>query len=209
VRERTDENDTDISRIQPYVTASFRLGVAENRLFQYQPGMTLGFRKSFERHHDDFSTRIAELTLVGSWHLGPRAAIHVGGAFWDASLEGDLDAADGMDTRREVTFHGFNNSKNQIRPFGGIEVTPIDRSQILVDVGWAPEFCYHCMNDVDKIKLKPVLSWGVRYEVAQWMRLESGVRVPDIGEANLLDAQIFGQVTFTSWALRRAVDSLK
>ena len=41
------------------------------------------------------------------------------------------------------------------------------------------------------------------------MNLESGVRVPDIGSANLLDAQIFGQVTFTSWALRRAVDSLK
>ncbi len=41
------------------------------------------------------------------------------------------------------------------------------------------------------------------------MNLESGVRVPDIASANLLDAQIFGQVTFTSWALRRAVDSLK
>ena len=41
------------------------------------------------------------------------------------------------------------------------------------------------------------------------MYLESGVRVPDIAAANLLDAQIFGQVTFTSWALRRAVDSLK
>jgi len=209
VRERTDENDTDVRRIQPYVTASFRLGVAENRLFAYQPGMTLGFRKSFERHHDNFATRIAELTLVASWHLGPRAAIHVGGAFWDASLEGDLDPADGMDLRREVTFHGFNDAKQQIRPFGGIEVTPIDRSQILVDVGWAPEFCYGCAADDDKIILKPVLSWGVRYEVAQWMRLESGVRVPDIGEANLLDAQIFGQVTFTSWALRRAVDSLK
>jgi len=209
VRERTDENDVTVDRIQPYVTASFRLGVAENRLFLYQPGMTLGFRKSFERHHDNFATRIAELTLVASWHLGQRAAVHVGGAFWDASLEGDLDPNDNMTVRREVTFHGFNDAKQQIRPFGGIEVTPIDRSQILVDVGWAPEFCYHCMTDVDKIVLKPVLSWGVRYEVAQWMRLESGVRVPDIGEANLLDAQIFGQVTFTSWALRRAVDSLK
>jgi len=38
---------------------------------------------------------------------------------------------------------------------------------------------------------------------------ESGVRVPDIGDANLLDAQIFGQVTFTTWALRHAVDDLK
>jgi hypothetical protein len=63
--------------------------------------------------------------------------------------------------------------------------------------------------NANRIRLKPVLSWGVRYEVARWMRLESGVRLPDIGEANLLEAQIFGQITFTSWALRRAVDSLK
>jgi hypothetical protein len=54
-----------------------------------------------------------------------------------------------------------------------------------------------------------VLSWGVRTQLAKWMRLEAGVRLPDIGEANLLDAQIFGQVTFTSSALRSAVDSLQ
>ena len=86
---------------------------------------------------------------------------------------------------------------------------PLPRSQILVDLGWSPEFCYHCTDDADKIKLRPTLSWGVRYAVADFMNLESGVRVPDIASANLLDAQIFGQVTFTSWALRRAVDSLK
>ena len=61
----------------------------------------------------------------------------------------------------------------------------------------------------DQIQLRPELSWGVRYQVADWMHLESGVRVPDIGNANLLDAQIFGPVTFTTWALRHAVDDLK
>jgi hypothetical protein len=96
-----------------------------------------------------------------------------------------------------------------VRAFGGLEVRPLPRSQILVDLGWAPEFCYQCVNDKDKIKLRPTLSWGVRYGVAEFMNLEAGVRVPDIASANLLDAQIFGQVTFTSWALRRAVDSLK
>ncbi len=204
IRERDDASDVRATRIQPYVTASFRLGVSESRLFPAQPGITLGFRKSFERNHNDFKTRIAELTLVASKHLGKHAAVHLGGAFWDASLEGDLDT-DG--TRREVTLHD-GKTNDQLRVFGGIEVTPLPRAQILVDVGWAPEFCYHCAEG-DHIKLKPVLSWGVRYEVARWMRLESGVRVPDIAEANLLDAQIFGQVTFTSWALRRAVDSLK
>jgi hypothetical protein len=205
IRDKLAEGDRS-SRIQPYVTASFRLGVAEHRLFESQPGITLGFRKSFEHSHAEFKTRIAELTLVASKHLGSRVAIHAGWAFWDASLVGDLDQdPDTEDT--ETTLHDLDNPRRQIRPFGGIEVRPLDRSQILVDLGWAPEFCYRCTGD--HITLKPVLSWGVRYDVANWMRLESGVRVPDIGEANLLDAQIFGQVTFTSWGLRRAVDSLK
>jgi hypothetical protein len=213
VRERDDNDDARTTRIQPYVTASFRLGIQEDRLFVGQPGVTLGFRKSFERSHDGFRTRIAELTLVASKHLGPNAAIHVGGAFWDASLEGDLDADDVAD-RREVTLHGQDRVASQVRAFGGIELRPLPKSQILIDLGWSPEFCYRCtagagQPDANKIRLRPTLSWGVRYEVADWMRLESGVRVPDIGEANLLDAQIFGQVTFTSRALQRAIEGLR
>jgi hypothetical protein len=206
VRERYDDGDKTVDRIQPYVTASFRLGVSEDRLFAGQPGVTLGFRKSFERNHDGFKTRIAELTLVASKHLGKNAAIHVGGAFWDASVYGELGAA--PDGKTEYTFHD-GETVDQLRVFGGIQVQPLPRSQILVDLGWSPEFCYHCANDADRIRLRPTLSWGVRYQVAEFMHLESGVRVPDIGSANLLDAQIFGQMTFTSWALRRAVDSLK
>lgn len=214
VRERGGNDDARTSRIQPYVTASFRLGLSEDRLFAGQPGVTLGFRKSFERDHDGFRTRIAELTLVASKHLGPNVAIHAGGAFWDASLEGALDAGD-PNTRREVTLHGLDEVRSQVRAFGGLELRPLPKSQILIDLGWAPEFCYRCTAgagrhpDANKIRLRPTLSWGVRYEVATWMRLESGVRVPDIGEANLLDAQIFGQVTFTSRALQRAIEGLK
>jgi len=219
VRER-DSDATRSTRIQPYVVASFRLGVQEGRLFDAQPGVTLGFRKSFERHHADFATRIAELTLVASKHFGKYFALHAGGAFWDASLGGDLDN-DPSTVREETTLHDFHGvAKHQMRAFGGLEVRPLPRSQILIDIGWAPEFCYQCTLDADqlaanenpnanKIRLRPVLSWGVRYEVAQWMRFESGVRVPDIGEANLLEAQIFGQVTFTSSALHSAVESLK
>jgi len=208
VREKNTLQDKSVDRIQPYVLASFRLGLAEDRLFENQPGFTLGFRKSFERNHDGFRTRIAELTLIASKHLGKNAAIHVGGAFWDASLEGAIDNPDDSTVRREMTFHD-GPTKNQLKVFGGIELRPLPRSQILVDLGWAPEFCYYCSMDADKIRLRPTLSWGVRYAVADFMNLESGVRVPDIASANLLDAQIFGQVTFTSWALRRAVDSLK
>jgi len=170
------------------------------------PGMTLGFRKSFERNHDGYKTRIAELTLVASKRLGDNTEIHAGAAFWDASVFGFL--SDGATERTEFAFHD-GDVKNQIRAFGGIAVRPLPKSQILIDLGWSPEFCYRCELNEDKIKLRPTLSWGVRYRVADFMNLESGVRVPDIGTANLLDAQIFGQVTFTSWALRRAVDSLK
>ena len=200
VRARSSMTDK-AEPIEPYVTATFRMGVAEDRLFDGQPGLVLGFVKSFERNHDNFKTRIAELTLVASKKLGPRTAIHLGGAFWDASLQGE-----GIDTSlHDRTAHTISD---QVRAFGGIEVRPLDKSEILIDLGWSPEFCYACTGG-DQIRLRPQLSWGVRYEVANWMHLESGVRVPDIGDANLLDAQIFGQVTFTSWALRHAVDDLK
>jgi hypothetical protein len=201
VRERNLPDDKP-ERIQPYVTASFRMGVQENRLFAHQPGVTLGFRKSFERQHHGFKTRIAELTLVASKHLGERAAVHVGGALWDASLQSTDGAAP-----PELTLHDIDNAK-QFRAFGGLEARPLERSSILIDLGWAPQFCYQC-EQRDQIQLRPELSWGVRYEVASYMHLESGVRVPDIGNFNLLDAQIFGQVTFTSFALKTAVDRLK
>jgi len=205
VRAKSLVGDT-AKAIQPYVTATFRMGVAEDRLFENQPGIVLGFRKSFERNFDKHSTRLAELTLVASKHLGPHAAIHIGGAFWDASLTGDGDPA--------AAFHDHSLTSgysvgDQIRPFGGLQVQPIAHAEILVDLGWAPEFCYRCTGKDPQIQLRPELAWGVRYQVADWMALESGVRVPDIASANLLDAQIFGQVTFTTWALRHVVDDLK
>jgi hypothetical protein len=191
-------------RIQPYFAATFRLGVAEDRLFAGQPGLVLGFRKSFERAQDNFKTRVAELTLVASKKIGTRAAIHAGGAFWDASLSGTNPDGSTVDT----TLHGMGSLANQIRAFGGVEMYPFEKSEIMVDVSWAPTFCYQCAGS-DQIRLRPELAWGVRYDVANWMKLESGVRVPDIGSANLLDAQIFGQITFVTWGLRHAIDSLK
>lgn len=207
VRERLDDADNTVERIQPYITASFRVGVGENRIFNGQPGVTVGFRKSFERNHDDYKTRIAELTVVASKHLfSKKMAVHLGAAMWDASVFGILE--EGAEEKREYAFHD-RDIKEQMRVFGGVQFQPLPRSQILVDLGWSPEFCYRCVTDADRIRLRPTLSWGVRYQVADFMNLESGVRVPDIADLNLLDAQIFGQVTFTSWALRRAVDSLK
>ena len=53
--------------------------------------------------------------------------------------------------------------------------------------------------------LRPSLSWGIRYVLSDAISLESGVRVPDIGEANLLDAQIFGQFTYATDKLRKGL----
>lgn len=209
VRARLDDAHTD-DAIQPYVTATFRMGVNENRLFDNQPGVALGFEKSFQRNHDGFATRTAELTLVASKHFGKHAAIHVGGAFWDASLRGDGEGNTAISGFDDVTLHDGNDLGKQIRPFGGIQLEPIDRSEILVDLSWAPEFCYAAAKCADgQITLQPELSWGVRYRISDGMNLESGVRLPNIGKADLLDAQIFGSVTFTSWGLRHVVDDLK
>jgi hypothetical protein len=186
-------------RIQPYVTASFRLGISEDRLFRHQPGLTLGFRKSFERKYDDHTSKMAELTLVASKHLGPRATIHAGAAFWDAQVTSTNDATD------TYVLHD-QGLRKQLRAFGGIGVRATDVADVLIDVGWTPEFCYTC---TDRVKLRAVLSWGVRYNIADWVTIESGVRVADISHANLLDAQIFGQLTFVSRRIRTAIESLR
>jgi hypothetical protein len=211
VRATTNGTDDTVKEIQPYVTATFRMGVAENRLFTGQPAVALGFEKSFEFDNDNFKTQTAELTLVASKHLGKHAAIHLGGAFWDASIESDSSA--GLDAKLDN-----GNIAHQIRPFGGIQVEPIDRAELLIDLSWAPEFCYVATSlngnavcpatNGDAIHLQPELSWGVRYRVTDWMNLESGVRLPNIGKADLLDAEIFGSVTFTSWALSHLVRGL-
>ncbi len=190
------------SAIQPYVAATFRMGVSEDRLFYGQPGLVIGFRKSFSRTDGDVQSRVAELTLVASKRLSSRVALHAGYAFWDASLSGPNNNT-ALDLRAD---HGLID---QLRPFGGIQVKPFERSEIMADVAWAPEFCYTCTVTSDQIRLSAELSWGVRYKATPWMYLESGVHVFDIDQARLLDAQIYGQITFVSWGIRHAIDSIR
>jgi hypothetical protein len=192
----------DPERIAPYVLASFRLGVTENRWFRHQPAIALGFRKSFETEDAGTKSRIAELHLMVTKKLHDAVAVHVGGTFWDASLKTPVEGGGFV----EELFHDQGVEK-QLRATGGIEVRPLPDAEILVDVGWAPTFCYDCTLN-PKIRLEPILSWGVRYLVADWIHIEAGVRVPDIGEANLLNAQIFGQLVLQSGRLKRAIDAL-
>ncbi len=191
-RRRADDRP---ERVAPYPTATFRMGVAEDRLFAGMPALALGFRKSFERNVDGHATRIAELHLVGSKRLGADTVVHAGAVFWDASLTPDGQPA--------ILLHDDGLGR-QLRAVGGVELRPFDDAQVLVDLAWIPEVCYECATR--QINLTAILSWGVRYEVAPWLRLESGVRLPDIDRANLLDAQIFGQVVMVSRRLAALVE---
>jgi len=83
---RTLEDD-DSERLAPYFTAAFRVGVAEDRLFDNQPGLVLGFRKSFEQEHNGHDTQVAQLYLVASKRIGKSVKLHAGATLWDASIK--------------------------------------------------------------------------------------------------------------------------
>lgn len=185
----------DSETIQPLVLATFKMGVGEDRLFENQPAVALGFRKSFETSHDDFDIRVAAVELMASKTLGP-VSLHAGGVFWDASMDSGFG-----ENAESVVLHDFGK-RRQIRPVAGLVAEPFHDSQLMIDLYWVPRFDPTQDLLKDKISLRPALSWGVRYKVGRSVSIESGVRIPDIGEANLLDAQIFGQLTFSSTKLR-------
>jgi hypothetical protein len=207
-------NERDPHRVYPTALALFKVGVGERRLWSWQPAMSIGFRKSFEKDDGAHTTREAELFFVMSKSVTKRVGLHAGASFWDAELDNNtLDPA-----IRTTYLHGDpmhpHDLGDQVRAFGGINMEPFDGSEILVELMWTPEFTYRApktdemgnqIGNNDSINLKPILAWGVRYRVADWMYLESGVRVPDIGNADLLHAQIFGQVKFVSRALAHAI----
>lgn len=183
--------------IQPLVFATFKMGVSEGRLFDEQPALALGFRKSFSREIRGHEIRAAAIEMTASKSFG-KISLHGGGVFWDAELD-ELGAG-------SVSLHDEQlGVKRQIRPFGGIEAEPFENAQLLVDVAWVPLFRPGENAKADRLALRPSLSWGIRYVLSKRVSLESGVRVPDIGDANLLDAQIFGQLTFATDRIRRGL----
>ena len=53
-----------------------------------------------------------------------------------------------------------------------------------------------------------MFAWGVRYELNSWAMFESGVRIPDIQDINLLDAQILGQLKLVSRRFSRFLEGI-
>lgn len=179
----------DTENVDNYASAYFKMGLKENLLFKYQPAMALGFDKSFEKSHDNRDTRFAKLHFTLSKKLGKRFKAHSGVVFWDAVT---------ADSSGEFLLNE-RGTRKQVRPFGGIEIEPLERSQLLLELDWVPEFRLGATAPEDSAQLRPMFSWGVRYQLTDWGVIESGVRIPDIGEVNLIDAQIFGQLRLYSW----------
>lgn len=180
--------------------ARFVMGLPEHRMFRHQPALALGFQKSFTRNHDGRSSRYASLYMVASKRLGT-ANIHGGMMIWDGVIQ--------RDDETEVALHD-GPVRKMIRPYGGFEVLARERSHVIVDLTWNPELkITQDLLDPDGIRLRPMLSWGVRYAAGRRVSLEAGVRVPDIGDANLLDAQIFAQMRIVSRVLANALEDLQ
>jgi len=185
--------------VSNYPLALFKMGVAERRVWSWQPAMALGFRKSFEREHDDRKSQVAELYLVASRRVG-MLNLHFGGSIWDASIKRNGN---------EVLLHdrGF---KKQLRPFGGFDVKPLPRSTLMVDLVFVPQFDLREGEVADRISLRPVFAFGVRYEFTDWVHFKSGVRIPfeSFDELNLMPAQIFGQIEFVNRRFSRFIEGI-
>jgi len=158
-----------------YLAAQFRIGVREDALFRHQPAVALGFRKTFERDVGDTSSRLAELHLALSVHAGAAVTLHAGLVLWDASLERDGEPP--------TLFHD-QGVRDQLRPFGAVEVRASDRTAFLADLGWTPHLA------PGHVSLAPVIGAALRHTLGHGVTLAGGLR------AARGDVALFGQASF-------------
>ncbi|MDB4958555.1 MAG: hypothetical protein JWO36_6124 [Myxococcales bacterium] len=128
--------------------AGFRIGAPQDRLFNGQPALVLGARKTFGHTHE-----IGEVYFVASRSLGP-IRLHAGVAAMDAR-------------------HGLVRMTAQIRPIAGLEMTPpqYPKTTLMGDISWSPRF-------VPDQAMPPgptpewAIGWGVRYQALRWGSIE-------------------------------------
>ncbi len=176
-------------------TAYFKMGVHEDRFFNGMPAASIIYRKSFERNPDSNKMRYAELSVALSKHYGV-AGIHLSASMFDGRIEGEGELFE------------LNQQKlsSRIKPALGITIRPYDDTYLMFDLSWQPD--YIGIIGGKNIELRPMVAWGVRYLASDWFQIESGVRLPNASNVNLLDAQIFGGIRvitgrFSKWEKRR------
>jgi len=184
--------------VQPLLMSTFRVGLEENRIFTGMPAIALGLRKSFQRTWDEHELQVVVADLVISKRIGAFSG-HLSGMFWDASL-----SKIGASKEEAILLQNTHSKSQQFNLAAGIAYQANEDGEILLDLSWVPRFAPFETDAAKAITLTPLVSWGLRYTITPRTSFEAGVRTPDI--ANLLESQIFGQLTFSSDVLHRAIN---
>lgn len=183
----------------PFVVA--RIGANEGQLWSGQPGVALGLRRSFTVHHLGRETTLSELTIAFTKSLGSRGSVTFGAAKWDGEIALEARGPDGTWALDEDRDWG-----DRIRPFVGLEFSPLERFRLMLEAYYMPEFEFEFAPNTPEIELDLAVSLGLRSELASWLILDVGARGPDLDNLHQIDAELFAQVIFPLRFLRGLLD---
>lgn len=167
-----------------------RLGLDQGRLWDWQPGITLGYRKSFIVTQFERQTQLSEITLAVTADLGAHVVLTAGLAKWDGEIA--------FDERGEKLTWALDEQKSyteRIRPFVGLEVHITPGLSLLGEYYFMPEFEYAVAAREPEIELDAAASFGMRATLRPWLIIDFGARAPDFTNMHQIDAEIFGQLS--------------
>ncbi len=136
--------------------ASFRMGLAQDKMFRGSPALLGGVRKTFANQGRVGDVSVSEAYLVASRVLGP-VKLHAGIQAVDAAM-GEVELG------------------SKLRPIAGIEWTPgqYPNTTVVTDIAYVP-LLRHGTAEVD---LEWAAGVGVRYNALRdWGAIELAVRV--------------------------------
>ncbi len=166
-----------------------RLGANEGQLWSGQPGVAVGLRKSFIVHTLGRETQLSELTVAFTKRLNSWGSVTLGAAKWDGEIALEARGPDGTWALDEERDWG-----ERIRPFAGLEFSPLERFRLMLEAYYMPEFEFDFAPNTPGIELDLAVSLGLRSELAPWFILDVGARGPDLDNLHQIDAELFAQV---------------
>jgi hypothetical protein len=165
-----------------------RIGLNEGDLWTWQPGIALGYRKSFVVGLAGRETEASELNLAVTKQFGAHVSVTLGVAKWGGSIELLERDADGRYELAEEKTYG-----ERIRPFGGVELRFLESYRILLEYYYMPEFELVPADRQPNIELDAAFSVGLRSQLWPWLTLDVGTRGPDFSNLHQLDMEFFVQ----------------